>query len=111
MLQAERLFQILPVAPELSKGRPVVRAVIPQTEIARDICDDGCMAELELSDAKEFVAWAKSDSRVALIAPYLWNGGTGTGLIVMSDADDLKKYWADYGRSTKHKALESSKGA
>jgi len=88
------------IFPKLASHQKV--GIIPQTEIARDICDDGCMAQLELQDAKEFMAWAKSDSRVALITPYLWNGGTGTGLQLMSHADDLKKYWQDYGRSTKH---------
>ena len=80
-------------------------AVIPEVGQASypRICDDECMARIELQDAKDTVAWARSDSRVALIAPYLWTTqGNDGGLKDMSGANDLKKYWEDFGRSTKH---------
>jgi hypothetical protein len=81
-------------------------------------CDDACMARIELQDAKDTVEWARNDSRVALIAPYLWSSRHGRpgkvcpscdgGLREQSHADDLKKYWAEFGRSTKHKAVMMS---
>jgi len=83
-------------------------AVVPMIGPAQDICNDKCFAQVELQDAKDFVAWAESDSRVALIAPYVWDGGTGEGLVDMDDADDLKQYWQKYGRATKHSAMKSA---
>ena len=58
------------------------------------------MARIELQDAKDTVAWAHNDSRVALIAPYLWsyhNGcdghGCDQGMKEMSAANDLRKFY------------------
>jgi hypothetical protein len=84
-------------------------AVIPEAGSADDICDDECMTRIELQDAKDTVAWAHNDSRVALIAPYLWSYHDGCdghrcdeGMKEISGADDLRKYYWDFGRSTKH---------
>merc|ERR1719506_1775119 len=38
----------------------------------KSICSDKCQAEIELNDAKEFVAWVKSDQRVGVVMPYWW---------------------------------------
>ena len=70
------------------------------------------MAQIELQDAKDTVAWARNDSRVALIAPYLWTTqGNDGGLKDMSGANDLKKYWEVFGRSTKHNLAAAVAGA
>eukprot|EP00937_MAST-01D_sp_MAST-1D-sp2_P004940 g4940.t1 len=80
--------------------------IIPQAGHPRDneeVCDDKCMAEVELQDAKDAVDWAQKDSRVALVAPYAWwrDGKVEKGLDQLKDADDLKKFWIDFGTGTR----------
>ena len=98
------------IFPKLASHQKV--AVIPQVVVNDGPCDDACMARIELQDAKDSVAWARNDSRVALIAPYLWRSqgcdghGCDLGLKEVRGAgtDDLRTYWEDFGRSTKHEA-------
>ena len=94
------------IYPKLSPHHKV--AVIPEAG-SSDFCDHECMARIELQDAKDTVAWAHNDSRVALIAPFLWSyhnkcdgHGCDQGMKEMSGADDLRKYYGALGRSTKH---------
>ena len=80
--------------------------IIPQVGHPKDntqICDDACTAKAELQDARDAVAWAKSDPRVALVAPYAWrrDGKVEVGLDQMGDNGDLKKYWIAFGNSTR----------
>ena len=84
-------------------------AIIPQVGHPKDdykICDDECTAGVELQDAKDAVAWAQSDSRVALVAPYSWKRHditqAETGLDEMGSNTDLKAFWISYGQGTKH---------
>ena len=58
---------------------------------------------MELQDAKDAVAWAKSDSRVALVAPYSWrrDGKVEVGLDQLDDNGDLKSYWINFGQGTR----------
>ena len=91
------------IYPKLQDHQKV--AVIPGVGHPIDnfkICDDSCTAQIELQDAKDTVAWAQSDSRVALVAPYRWSAtGSETGLKQLSDADDLRNYWQNFGKGTK----------
>ena len=66
-------------------------------------CDDKCTAKVELQDAKDAIEWAHKDSRIALVAPYAWwrDGKVEKGLDQLKDADDLKKFWIDFGTSTR----------
>jgi len=79
--------------------------IIPQaghpTE-SEKICDDKCTAAVELQDAKDAVSWAKSDSRVTMIAPYAWrrDGKIAVGLDQLGDNGDLKNYWINFGKGT-----------
>ena len=67
------------------------------------ICDDKCTAKVELQDAKDFLAWAKSDDRVVAMAAYAWmrDGHVEKGLKQLKYNEDLIKFYSDLGRSTK----------
>lgn len=94
------------IIPKLADHQKV--GVIPQAESAKDICNDECMAKLELEDAQEWMAWANSDSRVTFIAPYVWKTFDGKpGMKELDHGDDLRKYWEDFGRGTKHEATDA----
>merc|ERR1719310_1781764 len=61
------------IYPKLQPHQKV--AIIPQVGHPKDnfkICSDSCTASIELQDAKDAVAWAQSDSRIAMVAPYSW---------------------------------------
>ena len=96
------------IFPKLQPHQKV--AVIPQVVVNDGPCDDQCMARIELQDAKDSVAWARNDSRVALIAPYLWRSqgcdgqdcDMGLKEVSGKGTDELRQYWEDFGRSTKH---------
>jgi len=80
--------------------------IVPQVGHPKDntvICSDSCTAKVELQDAKDAVAWAKGDPRVALIAPYAWrrDGKVEVGLDQLGDNGDLKNYWITFGKGTR----------
>jgi hypothetical protein len=94
------------IIPKLADHQKI--GVVPMVGSAQDICDDECFAEVELQDAQDWVAWANSDDRVALIAPYLWKTfGDEIGMRDMGHADDLRDFWEDFGRGTKHEATDA----
>ena len=94
-------------APIFSKMHGHQRAVlIPGAGHPKDhhkMCDDQCTAKVELQDAKDFVDWAKSDSRIVGVMPYSWmrDGQVEQGANQLSGNGDLLKFYADLGRSTK----------
>ena len=73
-------------------------AIIPEVTHDKhwDGCDDECVAKVELQDAKDAVDWQEKDSRVAFINPYRLDD-----LVTNKDADDLRKFWYDFGKGTR----------
>ena len=93
-----------PIFSKLHNHQSVV--LIPGAGHPKDhykMCDDKCTAQVELQDAKDFVKWAKGDSRVVGIMPYSWSrdGKVEQGASQLSHNGDLVKFYADLGRSTK----------
>ena len=69
--------------------------------VSGDDCDNSCSSKLELKDAQDFVNWAKSEPRIAMIAPYRWaEASPAFGLSQMSS--DLQNFWHDFGINTKN---------
>jgi len=89
------------------KLRSYQRAVvIPGVGHPRDhykICDDGCTANVELQDAKDFLSWAQGDHRIVAMAPYSWSrdGKIEQGLDQLGSNENLKNFYMNLGKSTK----------
>ena len=93
-----------PIFSKLHSHQSVV--LIPGAGHPKDhykMCDDKCTAKVELQDAKDFVSWAKSDSRIVGIMPYSYSrdGQVEQGASQLSDNGGLVNFYADLGRSTK----------
>ena len=93
-----------PIFHKLQSHQSVV--LIPGAGHPKDnhkMCDDKCTAETELKDAKGFVNWAHSDSRIAGIMPYSWSrdGKVEQGASQIGNNGDLVNFYKNLGRSTK----------
>jgi len=93
------------IYPHLHDGQKV--AILPMAGRDKRVCDDKCIAALEVQDAKDAVAWINSDSRVALLAPYAWvrTGGPGTpdnGLNGLPGKQPIIDVYSAFGKSTKN---------